>query len=636
MKYGFIKVCSATVPVRVADVKYNAENICSAIKEATDKGAQLVVFSELCITGYTCGDLFNQKKLIDEALKCVEAVVDYTAGLKSLVFIGAPVAYLGRLYNCAVAISDGKILGVVPKANIPSYGEFYERRHFTPAEKTNGEISIGGKTVAFGTDIIFRAANCPYFTVACEICEDLWVPESPSARHAKAGANIIVNLSCSNEVVSKAEYRLDLIKIQSAKLVCGYVYSDAGDGESTTDMVFAGHNVIAENGAVIAASELFKNRLLYGEIDVEKLDGERRRMSDTFFGAGDAQGYEYVDFVTDNSGEDISRVFPTEPFVPADNEKLRERTKLILTMQSKGLEQRLRHTNSRCAVIGISGGLDSALALLVVRRAFLNLGKDLKDIIAVTMPGFGTTGRTYENSLKLIDFVGATKKIIPIKDCVNLHFKDIGHDPEVRDATYENSQARVRTLILMDLANQCNGIVVGTGDLSELALGWATYNGDHMSMYGVNCSVPKTLVKHLVRSEAEDIGGDCGEVLKDILATEISPELLPPDASGKIAQKTEDLVGPYVLHDFFLYYCVRWGFSPEKINFLANRTFKGIFSEEEISKWLKNFYKRFFTQQFKRSCIPDGVKVGTITLSPRGDWRMPSDASGSVWLNSIK
>ncbi len=635
MQYGFVKVCAATVKINVADVQFNKNAVISAIKQASEKGAQLVVFPELCLSGYTCGDLFNQRCLIDSVEKCVAEIAKETAKFSTLCFIGAPLVNNGRLYNCAVAISGGEILGVVPKSNLPNYGEFYERRHFYPADTGIGEISICGKTVPFGTDLIFKASNCENFSVACEICEDLWVANSPSVRHAVAGANIIVNLSCSDEVVGKAEYRKDLVKMQSAKLQCGYVYSDAGDGESTTDMVFAGHNLTCENGSVLSESKLFENGLLFGEIDVEKIAIERQRTADNFFSAEIGKNHKTIEFTTDNKEGELTRVFSQLPFVPEDNGKLIERAQLILTMQAKGLEKRLAHTNAKTAVIGISGGLDSALALLVTRKAFLSLGKPLSDIVAITMPGFGTTSRTLENSLKLIKLIGATEKTISIKDSVNQHFKDIGHDASVHDVTYENAQARMRTMILMDVANQTGGLVVGTGDLSELALGWATYNGDHMSMYGVNSSVPKTLVKHLVRAEAENIGGECGEVLKDILATEISPELLPPDENGKIAQKTEDIVGPYILHDFFLYYCVRWGFCPEKIKYLANITFKDVYSEEIINKWLKNFYKRFFTQQFKRSCVPDGVKVGTITLSPRGDWRMPSDAVNALWLNSL-
>lgn len=635
MQYGFIKVCAATPSIKVADIKFNTLSIINCIKQAENNGTQLIVFPELCVCGYTCGDLFNQRNLLDGVLRALSEICAATAGSKLLVFIGAPLAHNGRLYNCAVAISAGQVLGVVPKSFLPNYGEFYERRHFTCAESQNGQMELCGKTVPFGTKLLFQAKNCPDFTVSAEICEDLWVPDSPSIGHAKAGANIIVNLSCSDETVGKAEYRRNLVSMQSAKLICGYVYSDAGEGESTTDMAFAGHNLICENGTLLAQSPLFDNASVYGEIDVDMLANERRRMSSTFFTAGSNTDYTVVPFETDNREGELTRVFPKLPFVPQNNELLKERTELILSIQSSGLKKRLTHTNAKTAVVGISGGLDSALALLVTCRAFKALKKPLTDIIAVTMPGFGTTGRTYNNSKKLVHSLGATFQSIPIADSVNQHFKDIGHDPDCLDVTYENAQARTRTLILMDIANQTGGIVIGTGDLSELALGWATYNGDHMSMYAVNSSVPKTLVKHLVRYEAGKLGGESQAVLEDILNTEISPELLPPDKSGNIAQKTEDLVGPYILHDFFLYYAVRYGFTPAKVRAIALKTFSGEFSQEVIDKWLKNFYRRFFAQQFKRSCMPDGVKVGSVALSPRGDWRMPSDASAALWLDEL-
>ena len=630
--YGFIRVYAVTPDLKVADVKYNAERIAENISKAGD--AQLIVFPELSVTGYTCGDLFNQRALSDGAEDALRKICEASRGNRALVFVGAPVLRSDRLYNCAVAISDGRILGVVPKSFLPNYGEFYERRHFTPAEKDNGTAELCGQIVPFGTGLIFRAVNLPHFTVAAELCEDLWVPDSPSVRHARAGANIIVNLSCSDEIVGKAEYRRDLVRMQSAKLVCGYVYCDAGEGESTTDMAFAGHDVICENGTVLAESKLFENGAICTDIDVDRLSNERRRMANTFFAAGDGNGYDVIDFIAAEGGETV-RSFPQMPFVPANNEKLRERTELILSIQASGLKKRLEHTHSRTAVIGVSGGLDSALALLVVARVFKMTGRPLSNVIAVTMPGFGTTGRTYNNSLRLIGCLGATAKSIDITESVMRHFEDIGHDPAVLDVTYENAQARMRTMILMDLANKTGGLVIGTGDLSELALGWATYNGDHMSMYAVNCSVPKTLVKHLVAYEAANLGGEAQNVLNDILNTEISPELLPPDKSGNIAQKTEDLVGPYILHDFFLYYSVRCGFSPDKVKYIAVRAFEGVYDGETIDKWLKNFYRRFFAQQFKRSCIPDGVKVGSVSLSPRGDWRMPSDASVRLWLDAI-
>ena len=634
-EYGFVRVCAATPEIRVADVRFNANNILSAAKEAAENGAQVIVFPELCITGYTCGDLFNQRALISAA---EEALLWLAENLPAgpLIFVGAPVEVKGRLFNCAAVYNGGDILAFVPKSHIPNYGEFYERRHFFPAERGVKSAEWRGKSVFFTPDIVFADSKMPHFTVSAEICEDLWVPDSPSVRQALAGANIIVNLSCSDEIAGKAEYRRSLVKMQSAKLICGYVYCDAGDGESTTDMVFAGHNIICENGSVLRESKLFENGLTFGDIDVDKLDGERKRCASAFYEGHSSDGAVTVCVDVCGCDGDTVRTFERYPFVPKDGSRLAERTELILNLQTMGLVKRLKHTNAKTAVIGISGGLDSALALLVTRRAFEKLGKDPKDIIAITMPGFGTTGKTLKSSKELSAALGVTLKTVDITSSVLKHFEDIGHDAKVLDVTYENSQARMRTMILMDTANKTGGLVIGTGDLSELALGWATYNGDHMSMYAVNSGVPKTLVKHLIKFEAQRLGGAAQRTLEVILATEISPELLPPDASGNIAQKTEDIVGPYVLHDFFLYYAVRWGFSPEKVRYIANIAFAGMFEKPVIDKWLKNFYKRFFSQQFKRSCIPDGVKVGTVTLSPRGDWRMPSDASSAVWLDEIE
>lgn len=632
--YGYIKVCAATPEIRVADVDFNVDKIICAIKESAKAGSAVTVFPELCVCGYTCCDLFGQSQLLLACEQGVKRICKATQGLKTLVFIGAPVKCDGKLYNSAVAINNGSIIGIIPKTFLPNYGEFYERRNFMPANGQTLFIDFAGeRDIPFGTDIIFKAENMPEFAVAAEICEDLWAPLSPSLRHTQAGANIIVNLSCSDETAGKAEYRKSLVKIQSGKLVCGYVYCDAGDGESTTDMVFAGHNLICENGACISESALFENGLLYGEIDVEMLDNERRRMAAGYYSDAD-NDYVEVLFEAEDKEFELTRQIAKTPFIPGDG--LSNRCELLLFMQAKGLEKRLKHINCRSAVIGISGGLDSALALLVTVRAFNALGLSTENIVAVTMPGFGTTAGTKYNSLKLIKELGCTERVIPIGNSVLKHFEDIGHDPEKHDTTYENAQARMRTLVLMDIANETGGIVIGTGDLSELALGWATYNGDHMSMYGVNSSVPKTLVKHLIAFEAKRLGNKIQKILEDILNTEISPELLPPDKDGKISQKTEDLVGPYVLHDFFLYYIVRYGFSPEKVRFLANVAFKDEFDGQTIDKWLKNFYKRFFAQQFKRSCSPDGVKVGSITLSPRGDWRMPSDAVAKIWLDCIK
>ncbi|MDE6504540.1 MAG: NAD(+) synthase [Clostridia bacterium] len=643
MQYGFIKVCAATPEIKVADVSFNTIKIIDAIKKSADNGSQLTVFPELCICGYTCGDLFNQSALIKACENAIIEICKATKGLKTLIFVGAPIENFGKLYNCAVAIHNGAVLGIVPKTYLPNYGEFYEKRNFCSAPKAPLHVDLFGQyDILLDTHIIFKADNCEDFTVSAEICEDLWAPLSPSVQHTQAGANIIVNLSCSNETAGKAEYRKNLVKMQSGKLICGYVYSDAGEGESSTDLTFAGHNLIAENGAVLSESKLFENGLLYGEIDVELLAAERRKVAGTYFSDNINDrtvgfcndNYSLKRFETNNEENVLLRVFPQTPFIPSVG--LNERSELILKIQQKALEKRLKHTNSKTAIIGVSGGLDSSLALIVAVRAFKSLGKDLKDIIAVTMPCFGTTEKTKNNSLKLIKAMGVTAKIIPISQTVKKHFKDINHKEENKNITYENAQARVRTLVLMDLANEYNGLVIGTGDLSELALGWATYNGDHMSMYSVNCSVPKTLIRHLVAYEAEKLGGACKNVLNAIVNTEISPELLPPTESGDIAQKTEDIVGPYVLHDFFLYYALKYGFSPEKIKYIASSAFSGVYDQETVEKWLKNFYKRFFAQQFKRSCLPDGVKVGSVSLSPRGDWRMPSDAVASVFLDNLK
>ncbi|MBE7088262.1 MAG: NAD(+) synthase [Clostridiales bacterium] len=634
MQYGFVKACAATPDVKVADVKFNTQNIIADAFKAEEGGSQLTVFPELCVSGYTCGDLFNQPLLIKSCEEAVAQICEQTKNLTSLIFIGVPVFQSGRLYNCAVAINCGKVLGVIPKKFLPNYNEFYEARNFSPAQKGVKTITYAGFEVPFGMDIIFEAKTNKNFAVAAEICEDLWAPLSPSVSHATAGANIIVNLSCSSELVAKQEHRKNLVKVQSAKLLCGYIYSNAGDGESSTDMVFGGHNIICENGEILAEKPIFKNGLLFAEIDVEKLNAERVKKASTFYYESRSIEYTIVPFVTNDSSSKLERHFPKLPFVP--NNTLAERAELILNIQAKGLEKRLKHTGAKTAVIGISGGLDSSLAFLVVVRAFKALNRDTKNIIAVTMPGFGTTKKTLNNSKKLIKYFGAELKEISIVDGVLQHFKDIGHDPDILDVTYENAQARYRTMLLMDIANKTGGLVIGTGDLSESALGWSTYNGDHMSMYGVNCSVPKTLVKHLVKHEAQNLGGEAEGVLNDILGTEISPELLPPEKSGEISQKTEDLVGPYVLHDFFLYYAIRYGFTPSKIKFIAERTFKDDFSPEEIEKWLKIFYKRFFAQQFKRSCVPDGIKVGSVALSPRGDWKMPSDALSTIWLQDIE
>lgn len=632
MQHGFVKVCAATVPIKVADVQFNTQRIVEAIDESYKKGSSITVFPELCVCGYTCGDLFSQRVLLKSVESAIKQISKLTEGKNILVFIGAPILNSGKLYNCAVAICDGKVLGVIPKTFLPNYGEFYEQRYFVRAHKELGQIKLCGQDVPFGTNLIFKCKENNQLTVAAELCEDLWAPKSPSVSHALAGANIIVNLSCSSEITGKAEYRKDLVKIQSAKLICGYIYSGAGDGESTTDTVYAGHNIISENGNVLAESKLFENGLLYSEIDVQSIADVRNRQASSFF-AEAVDGYKVVDFNSNTADGELTRVFPLMPFVPNES-NFNERMELVLTIQSKGLEKRFLYTGAKNAVIGISGGLDSALALLVAYRTFKSLNRNLKDIIAVTMPCFGSTSHTKNNALTLMKTLGVTCKQISIEDSVNRHFVDIGHKKDDYGVTYENAQARIRTLVLMDLANKYNGLVIGTGDLSELALGWATYNGDHMSMYSVNCSVPKTLVKELVRYEAGRLGGEAQTVLESILQTEISPELLPVN-NGSQAQKTEDIIGPYILHDFFLYYAVRYGFTPAKISYLANHTFKSVYDSSTIQKWLKVFYKRFFSQQYKRSCVPDGVKVGCVSLSPRTDWRMPSDAVVDLWLDDI-
>ncbi len=632
MKYGFVKVAAATPDLKVADIRYNTDKIKAVISDADKADVQLLVFPELGICGYTCGDLFGQQLLLDGCFAALKEIADFTREKKMLVFVGVPVRLGGVLYNCAAALNDGAVLGFVPKTHLPNYAEFYEKRNFQPYAGENTQIDFFGASVPFGTKLIFSEKSEKDFTVAAEICEDLWVPAPPSAAHAHAGANIIVNLSASDETAGKAEYRRLLVRSQSAKTVSGYVYADAGSGESSTDMVFSGHDLIAENGEILKESVLFENGMIVSEIDVEKLSYERRRMN-TYYDGRDLNGYQTVPFCAESDADTLTRVVARLPFVPSGG-ALDERAELILSIQTAGLVKRLSHTEAGSAVIGISGGLDSALALLVTVRAFKKLGKPTDHVVAVTMPCFGTTDRTYHNSLRLMQSLGVSCRSVNIADSVRAHFKDIGHDEQVRNAAYENAQARMRTLVLMDIANDEAGIVIGTGDLSELALGWATYNGDHMSMYGVNASVPKTLVKYLIAYEAKRLGGDVEKILTDILNTEISPELLPPE-NGKIAQKTEELVGPYELHDFYLYYSVRWGFGPKKTLFLAKTAFGNKYNAAVLKKWLVNFYRRFFSQQFKRSCLPDGPKVGSVSLSPRGDWRMPSDASAAIWLKEL-
>ena len=633
MRHGFIGVGAYTPYVKVGDTKYNTEEIIKRINVAERLGTKVIVLPELCITGYTCGDLFYQELLLRKAKEALLEIAAHSEGKDYIAFVGLPIAYNGKLYNVAAAISGGSVLGLVPKTHIPNYNEFYEARHFTKGMEQPVPVEIDeNHVVPMGTHLIFSCRQMPALKIGVEICEDLWAPNPPSVGLAMAGADLIVNLSASDETVGKADYRRDLVKSQSARLVCGYVYCSAGNGESTQDVVYSGHNIIAENGTVLQSSRRFINDPAYTEIDVNRLLEERRRM--TTFQIDDA-AYMNVEFNLTVEETKLTRPVWSKPFVPVKRVERYKRCNEILTIQASGLKQRLKHTRCKTAVIGISGGLDSTLALLVTIRAFEMLGKDKKDIIAVTMPGFGTTDRTYDNAVHMIGCVGATLMEINIGKSVTQHFEDIGQDMSVHDVTYENGQARERTQILMDIANKTGGMVIGTGDMSELALGWATYNGDHMSMYGVNASVPKTLVRYLVEYYAYECCEDeLAEVLKDVLDTPVSPELLPPE-DGQISQKTEDLVGPYELHDFFLYYMLRFGFEPKKIYRLARYTFRESYDDATILKWMKTFYRRFFNQQFKRSCLPDGPKVGTVAVSPRGDLRMPSDACAQIWLDEL-
>lgn len=638
MQDGFVKIAAATPDLRVADCAYNASKIIEQAKQAAAKGARLIVFPELCLTGYTCGDLFLQQTLLDGALDALETVRDETAKLDAVVVVGLPLRICGKLFNVAAVLCDGRVEGVVPKQCIPNYSEFYEQRHFTSgANMPFQSISVCGQDTLFagGTPLVFPCNAMPELTLGVEICEDLWAPAPPSTALAQAGATVIVNLSASDELIGKASYRRDLVRQQSGRLLCAYLYADAGFGESTQDLVFAGHNLIAENGALLAESRLFDSGIIYADIDVQRLAHERQRMNT--FEAKIELGTPMAQPLRFHPGENdlTDRTFPRTPFVPANKALRDERCEEILTLQATGLATRLRHTHAKTAVIGLSGGLDSTLALIVTVHAFDMLGLDRKGILAVTMPCFGTTARTRGNAEKLADAYGVTLQTVDIKAAVDQHFADIGQSKEDLSVTFENGQARMRTLVLMNLANKHGGMVVGTGDLSELALGWATYNGDHMSMYGVNASIPKTLVRYLVAYEADRTLGELSDVLCDVLDTPVSPELLPPK-DGEISQKTEDLVGPYELHDFFLYYMLRFGYPPRKIYRIARKTFAGAYDDETIKKWLNTFLRRFFSQQFKRSCLPDGPKVGTITLSPRGDWRMPSDACATLWLREAE
>ena len=624
MKDGFIRCAAITPDIKVADCEHNAEQIIKLARQAAEMDVSAAVFPELCITGYTCGDLFLHKALLDSAEKALIKIAEETAALDMIIFVGLPVSFGGKLYNCAAAVKSGQILGFVPKINIPNYSEFYEARHFVSGKDAYGEIErFGGAPIG---QILFES-NIVGLTFAAEICEDLWVSNPPSGDLAAAGATVICNLSASDEVIGKGEYRKQLVKSQSARLICGYIYADAGIGESTQDMVFSGHDLICDNGTLLAESKKFTTGITYSEIDIHRIDSERRRMNT--FPQFSEREYCRVKFSLNIKDITLSRKYEPMPFVPSDKIDLASRCEEILTMQATGLLTRLRHIGCKNAVIGLSGGLDSTLALIVTVHAFDMLGLDRKGITAVTMPCFGTTKRTKSNACKLAEAYGVTLKEVDISAAVRQHFADIGQSEDDHDVTYENGQARERTQVLMDIANKQNGIVIGTGDLSELALGWATYNGDHMSMYGVNASVPKTLVRHLTAYEMNTTADkELAAVLADVLDTPVSPELLPP-SDGEISQKTEDIVGPYELHDFFLYYFVRCTFSPEKIFRLAKTAFNGKFDDDTIKKWLGIFMRRFFTQQFKRSCLPDAPKVGSVTLSPRGDLRMPSDASNA-------
>ena len=632
MKDGFIKVAAATPKIKVADPAYNTEEILKIIDETEKNGANILVFSELTISGYTCGDLFLQQPLLTECKNQLLRIVKATKKKDMLVVVGCPIIVNQKLYNCAVVINQGEILGIVPKTHLPNYSEFYELRHFTSGEGLDEMVMIGEEyiTVCVAVNQLFKCKEIPELVVACEICEDLWVPLPPSTYHAMAGATVICNPSASVETTTKESYRRSLVSNQSARLLAAYIYADAGEGESTQDVVYSGHHLICENGSVLAEAKRFTNEIIYADIDVQKLAAERRKM--TSFPGGQTDDYFEQEFSLEVKENKITRTFPKAPFVPDNQDERDKRCDEILSLQSMGLKKRLEHTNCKHAVVGISGGLDSTLAVLVTARAFDLLDIPRENLICVTMPCFGTTDRTYQNAVSLIKELGATLKEVRIEKAVRQHFADIGHDENNHDVTYENSQARERTQILMDMANQYNGMVIGTGDMSELALGWATYNGDHMSMYAVNCSVPKTLVRYLVLYYAETTENKkLSEVLMDVLDTPVSPELLPP-VDGVISQKTEDLVGPYELHDFFLYYMLRFGFPKAKLYRMAKLTFDGVYDDETIKKWLDKFYWRFFSQQFKRSCLPDGPKVGSVAVSPRGDLRMPSDASPTAWL----
>ena len=629
--FGFVKVGVASPEIKVADVPFNANGIVLAVCRASAAGAKILVLPEMSLTGYTCGDLFYQQTLVSSAEEFVLKIASCTRGLSTLLVFGSPLRKDGKLYNCAIVCYGGEILGVVPKTYLPNYNEFYDKRQFNPAPKENSTIRIGEKVYPFGTNYIFVNAKVPEMRIGVEICEDLWVTEPPSNCLSINGATVIANLSCSNETVGKAEYRRNLVSMQSAKTYTAYLYANASEGESTTDLVYSGHSIICDNGKILNQTELFSPKAIYADVDLSFLEFERSKFTNYDYPVNEKIERIYFDLPV--PFYEITRKYEKTPFVPKGRELI-ERAELILSMQANALKKRLKHIGAKSVVVGISGGLDSTLALIVCVRAFDMLGLDRIGIHAVTMPCFGTTSRTKNNAVTLSELYGCCLEEIDIRRAVNQHFADIGHNPEVTNITYENSQARERTQVLMDLSNKYGGIVIGTGDLSELALGWATYNGDHMSMYAVNSSVPKTLIRYLIECEANSSNSKIKRVLQDILDTPVSPELLPHD-HDEIVQKTEDVVGPYVLHDFFLYHILRNGFKPSKIFYLAIRTFDGDFKKETIYKWLRTFLRRFFSQQFKRSCIPDGVKIGSVTLSPRGDWRMPSDATVRIWLEDL-
>ena len=634
---GFVRVGAVVPKLKVADTEFNCNEIIKQIEVASNNKIQIAVFPELCVTGYTCQDLFEQDTLLEEAEKALNKILDYTNNLDIICIIGMPIKAENQLFNTAVVIQKGKILGIVPKTFIPNYGEFYEKRWFASSKNANKkEIEILDQKVPFGIDLLFKDKENNEICFGIEICEDIWAVEPPSNKLALLGANIIFNLSASNEVIGKKEYRRELVKMQSAKTISGYVYCSSGVNESTSDVVFSGESMIFENGSCLTNNQRFdfESNMIFTEIDTKRLANDIRK-NISFMGNPVDLEYREIKINIPDNIENLTREYSKTPFVPEDKKKISEICEEILNIQSYGLAKRLLHTNINKTIIGISGGLDSALAFLVIIKAYEVLNLPKENIIAITMPGFGTTSRTHKNSIKLINEYGATFREINITKSSLQHFEDIGHDKKMKDITYENAQARERTKILMDIANEENGIVVGTGDLSELALGWCTYNGDHMSMYSVNASIPKTLVEYIIKWVADNSKEEYKNIINDILDTPISPELLPPDENGNIEQKTEEQVGPYILHDFFLYHFLRYGAEPKKIYILACKTFKNDFKKEDIKHWLQVFIKRFFTQQFKRNCMPDGPKVGTVSLSPRGDLRMPSDASYNIWLNNF-